>query len=100
MGDLQKKILGHMLECTSELENTNHISKALGLAQPTIFKCIRLLEKEKYVQTRQENPHGIRTLKLTDKGVALLYLLGKKKTRSIPILNEGRRHPLYSCLWI
>jgi hypothetical protein len=81
MGDLQKKIMAHMLECTSELENTNHISKVLGLAQPTIFKSIRLLEKEKYVQTRQENPHGIRTLKLTDKGLASALLSGVEKDK-------------------
>ena len=91
MGDLQKKILGHMLECTSELENTNHISKALGLAQPTIFKSIRLLEKEKYVQTRQENPHGIRTLKLTDKGVASALFAGEEKDKIYSYLE--RRAP-------
>jgi DNA-binding PadR family transcriptional regulator len=91
MGDLQKKILGHMLECTSELENTNHISKALGLAQPTIFKSIRLLEKERYVQTRQENPHGIRTLKLTDKGVTAALLAGEEKNKIYSYLQ--RRAP-------
>ena len=96
MGDLQKKILGHMLECTSELENTNHISKALGLAQPTIFKSIQLLEKEKYVQTRQENPHGIRTLKLTDKGVAAALVAGEEKDNIYSYLQ--RRAPSSSML--
>jgi DNA-binding MarR family transcriptional regulator len=91
VGELQEKILGHMLECASELENTNHISKALGLAQPTIFKSIRLLEKEKYVQTRQEYLHGIRTLRLTDKGVAAALLSGKEKDKIYTYLQ--RRAP-------
>jgi len=98
VGDLQKRILGHMLECTSELENTNHISKALGLAQPTIFKSIRLLEKEKYVQTRQENPHGIRTLQLTDKGVAAALLTGGKKDKIYSYLERRAPSSLYLLL--
>ena len=68
LGTLQKKIIEHMVNCTLESENTNHIGKALGLSQPTIFKSIQSLEKDKFIQTRQKYERGKRTLTLTDKG--------------------------------
>ena len=68
-----------MLECTSELENTNHIGKVFGLSQPAIFKSIRLLENESLVQAKQKYIRGRRTLTLTDKGEPWPTLRGRKE---------------------
>jgi DNA-binding PadR family transcriptional regulator len=89
LGKLQKKIIGHMLECTSELENTNHIGKIFGLSQPAIFKSIRLLENENLVQTKQKYVRGRRILTLTDKGAAAALLSGEEKNR---IYDYLKRH--------
>src|SRR6185437_12706375 len=66
--------------------------------QPTIFKSIRLLEKLKYVQTRQENPRGIRTLKLTDKGIAAALLAGEDKAKIYSYLERCAPSSLYFLL--
>jgi len=91
MGDLQDKILSHMIDCTSESENTNHISKVLGLSQSTVFESVQLLKKGKYVQTQQEYSRGKRTLTLTDKGVVAALFSGNPKDKIFSYLQ--RRAP-------
>ncbi len=99
LGTLQKKIIEHMVKCTLESENTNHIGKALGLSQPTIFKSIQSLEKDKFIQTRQEYERGKRTLTLTDKGAAVALFSGNEKGKLHSYLrSDARRHRISSCL--
>src|SRR5689334_16761349 len=98
MGDLQEKILSHMIDCTSESENTNHISKVLGLSQSTVFESILLLEKGKYVQTQQEYLRGRRMLTLTDKGIAAALFSGNAKDKIYSYLK--RRAPSSDILWL
>jgi DNA-binding MarR family transcriptional regulator len=70
LGELQQKILKHIFECTSKSENTSHIAKSLGLAQPTIFKSVQSLLKENYLESEQKAKRTEKTLTLTDKGAA------------------------------
>lgn len=81
LGNLQERIIKHMVECRLESENTNHIGKALGLSQPTVFKSIQSLEKDNFIQTKQEFQRGKRTLTLTDKGAAVALFSGNEKGR-------------------
>jgi DNA-binding MarR family transcriptional regulator len=76
LGELQQKILKHIFECTSKLENANHIAKTLGLAQPTVFKSIQSLLQENYLESEQKAKRTQKTLTLTDKGAAAVVLLG------------------------
>ncbi|MGN6631045.1 MAG: hypothetical protein ACTHKP_02240 [Nitrososphaeraceae archaeon] len=91
MGDLQEKILRHMINCTSESENTNHISKVLGLSQSTVFESVQLLKKGKYIQTQQEYSRGKRMLTLTDNGIAAALFSGNPKDKIYSYLQ--RRAP-------
>ena len=52
---------------------------------------MHLLEQEDYIQTEQEYPRGRRSLKLTDKGVAVALLSGKEKDEIYSYLQ--RRAP-------
>jgi DNA-binding MarR family transcriptional regulator len=88
LGELQYKILDHMVDCVVESENANHISKALGLSQSTVFESIQLLKKAKYVQTEQEYSRGKQTLTLTDKGVAAVLFSGKEKDKIYSYLRQ------------
>jgi hypothetical protein len=92
LGKLQQRILKHMFECNGHggghpYESVNHIAKALGAAQPTIFKSVRLLIKDNYLISQKVIPlygkrklfrsfGGIRELYLTDKGAATAVILG------------------------
>jgi DNA-binding MarR family transcriptional regulator len=70
LGELQQRILKHIFECTSKSENASHIAKSLGLAQPTVFKSIKSLLQENYLESQQKAKRTEKTLTLTDKGAA------------------------------
>lgn len=96
LGSLQEKIIEHMVGCPLESENTNHIGKILGLSQPTVFKSIRSLEKDNFIQTKQEFQRGKRTITLTDKGAAAALFSGNEKDKIYAYLR--RRLPSSSII--
>jgi predicted transcriptional regulator len=77
LGELQQKILKHMVECKEESQETvNHIAERLNLAQPTVFKSVQLLIEGNYVESHQEYKRGPKILILTDKGAAAGIMSG------------------------
>jgi DNA-binding MarR family transcriptional regulator len=76
LGDLQQKILKHIFTCKSKTENTTHIAKSLGLAQPTVRKSVESLIKEGYLNARQEHKRAKKILGLTPTGAASVMALG------------------------
>ena len=76
LGELQREILFHMIECAGESETVNHIAKHLHRAQPTIFKSIKLLVEDNHVTSQQEYNRGPKVLDLTDKGAAAAIIAG------------------------
>jgi DNA-binding MarR family transcriptional regulator len=88
LGELQQRILKHIFECTSKSENTNHIAKSLGLAQPTVLKSIQLLLQENYMESQQKAKRTKKMLTLTEKGAAAAVILGITNDE---IINYFRR---------
>jgi predicted transcriptional regulator len=70
LGELQREILAHMVECEARSETVSHIAECLNRAQPTIFNSIELLLEGNYVRAQQEYKRGPKVLVLTEKGAA------------------------------
>ena len=85
LGDLQQKILKHVFECSSKAENTSHIAKSFGLAQPTVWKSIKSLIKEDYLKDTQQHKRAEKVLTLKDKGIASVIALGAKPLDQVPL---------------
>jgi hypothetical protein len=83
LGELQKQILKHFFLCKDERpESVSHIAKELKVLQPSVYRSIDLLIKEKYVLkeddfTRRSGQKYVeKDLILTGKGAAAAVLLG------------------------
>lgn len=77
LGEVQQKILRHFFDCKDkEPESVSHISKALGLLQPSIHRSVDYLIKEKYLIKEGQYTHGEKELILTGKGAAAAVILG------------------------
>jgi hypothetical protein len=76
LGELQREILAHMVECEARSETVSHIAERLDRAQPTIFKSTELLLAGNYVRAQQEYKRGPKVLVLTEKGAAAAIIAG------------------------
>src|ERR671923_315750 len=84
LGELQKQILKHFFVCKEDKrpESVSHIAKELKALQPSVYRSVDLLVKEKYVLkeddfTRKSGQKYVeRDLILTEKGAAAAVLLG------------------------
>jgi hypothetical protein len=83
LGELQKEILKHFFLCKEKRpESVSHIAKELRVLQPSVYRSVDLLIKEKYLL--KENEFTIKSgqkyvekdLILTGKGAAAAVLLG------------------------
>jgi predicted transcriptional regulator len=93
LGELQRRILKHIFECTSTSENANHIAKSLGLAQPTVFKSIQLLLQENYLESQQKAKRREKTLTLTEKGAAAVVVTFGASFDEFENYYKRQRHP-------
>jgi hypothetical protein len=78
LGKLQQKILQHIIECERpwQLETANHIARALHRSQPTIFKSVRNLIRNRYLDdVKYGNDFG-NDLIVTSKGAAAAIISG------------------------
>jgi len=77
IGELQGRILRHFFECQDKIpESVNHIAKSLGVAQPAVFKSVKLMIEDKYIVKDPEYKNGRKALLVTDKGAAASVVLG------------------------
>jgi DNA-binding MarR family transcriptional regulator len=77
IGELQQRILRHFFECQDQIpESVNHIASSLGVAQPAVFKSVKLLIDNKYIVKDPEYKSGRKALVVTDKGAAASVALG------------------------
>lgn len=76
LGEVQQKILKHFFECEEKLENVSHISKALGILQPSIQRSVGELIKNHYLVKEAEYAKGKKQLLVTEKGAAAAIFLG------------------------
>jgi hypothetical protein len=77
LGEVQQKILRHFFDCKDkEPESVSHISMKLGLLQPSVYRSVDLLIKEKYLIKEGQYTHGEKELIVTGKGAAAAVLLG------------------------
>jgi len=76
LGEVQQKILKHFFECGEKLENVSHISKALGILQPSIQRSVGELIRNHYLIKDTKYSRGKKHLLVTDKGAATAIFLG------------------------
>jgi hypothetical protein len=76
LGEVQQKILKHFFECGEKLENVSHISKALGVLQPSVQRSVGELIKNHYLIRDTEYAKGKKQLLVTEKGAAAAIFLG------------------------
>lgn len=83
LGELQKQILKHFFLCKDKRpESVSHIAKELGVLQPSVYRSVDLLVKEKYLLkeddfTRKSGQKYVeRDLIVTGKGAAAAVILG------------------------
>jgi DNA-binding MarR family transcriptional regulator len=76
LGAVQQKILKHFFECEEKYENVSHISKALGILQPSVQRSVGYLVKNNYLTKDPEYIKGRKALLLTEKGTAAAMSLG------------------------
>jgi hypothetical protein len=79
LGELQKKILRHFFDCKAKpmvAESVSHISKHLGVLQPSVHRSVEILRNDKYLLKDDKYTVGEKGLVLTEKGAAAAVLLG------------------------
>jgi hypothetical protein len=77
LGELQQRILKHFFDCEGQqTETVSHLSRALGTAQPAVFKSVNLLIEQDYLIKDRKFRNGKKTLLVTDKGAAAAVVLG------------------------
>jgi hypothetical protein len=83
LGALQKQILRHFFLCKeNKPESVSHITKALRVLQPSVYRSVDLLIKEKYLLKEKEfsrksgQKYVEKDLIVTGKGAAAAVLLG------------------------
>src|SRR5215216_6389143 len=88
LSDLQQKILKHIVECAEKNESVSHISKELGALQPAVFRSIKSLIEEGYLQKEREYTEREKLLSLTEKGAAVAFLLAARHQEHRNKLSE------------
>jgi DNA-binding MarR family transcriptional regulator len=84
LGEVQKQILKHFFLCKENKrpESVSHIAKELRVLQPSVYRSVDLLIKEKYLLkendfTRKSGQKYVeKNLILTEKGAAAAVILG------------------------
>lgn len=77
LGDVQKKILKHFFDCEERKpESVSHLSKELGVLQPSIYRSVELLIKGGYLLKNDKYTVGNKEIIVTPKGAATAVLLG------------------------
>jgi DNA-binding MarR family transcriptional regulator len=76
LGAVQQKVLKHFFKCEEKLENVSHISKVLGILQPSVQRSVGYLVKNDYLTKDPEYSKGRKALLLTEKGTAAAMSLG------------------------
>jgi hypothetical protein len=77
LGDVQKKILKHFFKCKDTgPESVSHISKEIGILQPSVYRSANVLINNKYMLKENVYTVGEKTLISTEKGAAAAVLLG------------------------
>jgi hypothetical protein len=83
LGELQKRILTHFFTCKDiGPESVSHITKALGVLQPSVYRSVDLLIKGKYLIKENEytkksgQEYVEKDLIVTGKGAAAAVVLG------------------------
>lgn len=73
LGKLQQRILRHIIECEmpENRETVSHIARSLRLAQPTVFKSVKNLKRDHYVDYGWDGD-----VIVTGKGAAAAILSG------------------------
>ena len=78
LGNLQQKILQHIIECERpwQLETVSHIARSLHRSQPTIFKSVRNLIRHRYLDDVKYGNDIGNDLIVTSKGAAAAIISG------------------------
>jgi DNA-binding MarR family transcriptional regulator len=76
LGTVQQKVLKHFFKCQERYENVSHISKALGILQPSVQRSVGYLVKNNYLTKESGYSKGRKALLLTEKGAAAAMSLG------------------------
>ena len=88
LGEVQKQILKHFFVCKKENkrpESVSHIAKELRVLQPSVYRSVNLLIKEKYLLKENEftrksgQKYVERDLIVTGKGAATSCYIGNLK---------------------
>ncbi len=87
LGELQTKILKHMLSCDARNETVSHISKEINALQPDVFRSTKVLIEEGIIEKTDISGGNKRILTLTDYGVAMAVLIGIKHKKLIEYLR-------------
>jgi hypothetical protein len=79
LGELQIKILKHILSCDSPTETVSHISRNIDALQPAVFVSTKVLIEKGILAKKGDFSKGKKKkLILTDKGIATAILAGIK----------------------
>lgn len=76
LGDLQQKILKHLIECQDNGESVSNVSKELQTLQPAVFRSIKYLIDNGYLTKDKRYRRGEKLVSLTSKGAAAAVMLG------------------------
>ena len=89
LGELQTKILKHMLSCP-EAETVSHISKELGALQPAVFRSVKPMIEEEMIEKMQYVATGVKKeLVITEKGMAIAIINGIKHEKLTEYLTKS-----------
>jgi hypothetical protein len=92
LGDVQRKILKHFFKCKDTgPESVSHISKEIGILQPSVYRSANVLIKNKYLLKENVYTVGKKTLISTEKGAAAAVLLGITNDQLIYYFKKIRR---------
>ena len=92
LGDVQRKILRHFFKCKDTgPESVSHISKEIGILQPSVYRSAIVLINNKYLLKENVYTVGEKTLILTEKGAAAAVLLGITNDQLMDYFKKIRR---------
>lgn len=98
LGELQVKILTHMLSCDL-VENVSHISQAVNALQPVVFQSTKVMMEEGILTKTAIPKSNKKQLTLTDKGLAIAILTGIKHKKLDEFFDKsGERYKFFESL--
>jgi hypothetical protein len=97
LGELQIKILKHMLSCDSAADTVSHISRNINALQPAVFVSTKAMVEKGILTKKGNSPKGKKKeLSITDKGIATAILVGIKHRKLDEYIESTQYRDEYS----